>query len=70
MPQEIDVRGLSCPQPVIMVIQAIDAGATALRVTTDDAVARENITRLAAARGFKVSYDVGGGRFILNLTKA
>ncbi|MFH1708727.1 MAG: sulfurtransferase TusA family protein [Planctomycetota bacterium] len=70
MTQEIDVRGLSCPQPVIMVKKAIDAGAAALRVTTDDAVARENISRLAAARGLKVSYDAGGGLFILNLTKA
>ena len=38
MGKEIDVRGLSCPQPLIIVKKEVDAGGTELSVTADDAV--------------------------------
>lgn len=52
----VDARGLACPQPVVLTKKAIDAGGTdAIRVTVDNDVARENVTRLAEGMGWGVA---------------
>ncbi|NLU50257.1 MAG: SirA family protein [Syntrophomonadaceae bacterium] len=47
----LDVRGLSCPLPVLRVKQALDAGETELDIVGDSAVSRENITRFVQNLG-------------------
>lgn len=56
----VDVRGLSCPQPVMKVKQAmlID-GVQLIEVLTDDETSRENIIRFAESRGWSVSLIEG-----------
>lgn len=41
----LDARGLSCPQPVIMVMNAVKEGNKEFTIIVDNQVAVENITR-------------------------
>ena len=66
----IDARGLSCPQPVLMVQQAFKKEAPKLlTVLVDDQCAVGNITRFANSRGYQVKVKEKNGEFTLELTK-
>lgn len=66
--KHIDARGLACPKPVVLTKKAIDAGdVDALRVTVDNAIARDNVTRLAEGLGWRVAVEAGGADFHLDL---
>ena len=66
----IDARGLSCPQPVLMVQQAIRKDAPKLlSVLVDDQCAVGNITRFAGSQGYKTKVREKGDEFILELTR-
>ncbi len=54
MVKKIDVRGFSCPQPVMLVKKAIDAGENEIVVMVNDEVAVGNVQRLAQNNGFTV----------------
>lgn len=70
MPTPIDARGLSCPQPVILTLNAMKKGADALlEVLVDTSAARENVTRAATGQGWTVSDTLeadGSYRLTLN----
>ncbi len=56
MATTIDARGLSCPQPVLLTLEAISAGAEEqLVVLVDTDTSRENVTRAASSRGYESS---------------
>lgn len=57
MVKEVDVRGLSCPQPVIMVKKAIDTGKNEIVVLANDSAAIGNIQRLAVNNGSIVELE-------------
>lgn len=70
MSERIDARGLSCPQPVILVKRAIEKmGRGILEVLVDTATARENVSRLARSAGFQVTGEEKAGEFLLRLIK-
>ncbi len=46
----IDTRGLSCPQPVILVTRELAAGKGSFEVLTDSECSLENIARLLESR--------------------
>lgn len=50
----IDVRGLSCPEPVIMVQKAMASGDSQYTVQSDSKTAVENITRFVVAQGYTI----------------
>ena len=55
MTEVVDTRGLSCPQPVIMVLEAvkkIDKGNLEILVDTDTSC--ENVTRATENEGWSV----------------
>ena len=55
---ELDLRGLSCPIPVVKTKQAIDKNpGEAIAVLLETAVARENVSRLAASRKYSVKIE-------------
>lgn len=58
---EIDVRGLSCPEPVLIVMDAMDEhpGKT-LIVRSDAAHTRDNLMKLAATEGRKATVSEHG----------
>lgn len=55
---KLDVRGLSCPVPVLRTKKAIDGGATELLIVGSSQVSKENVSKLAASQGFKVDIKV------------
>jgi len=50
----LDVKGLSCPIPVIKTKKALDKGCRELQVTGTGNVARENVSKFASSQGFVV----------------
>jgi len=66
----LDCRGLSCPGPVLRVIDALKKGAPeTLEVQVDDQAAQENVTRLLTGKGFTVTAEEGPGRIVLKATR-
>ncbi len=56
MSQKIDVRGLSCPQPVLAtlsVLRKLSKGE--VKVVVDTVTSKENIIRAAAGQGWEVT---------------
>ncbi len=68
--KRIDARGLSCPQPVVLVDKAVANGDTVLEILVDNEVARENVSRLAARRGLKTDIRLDGTDIVITTTKA
>ncbi|NLM46315.1 MAG: hypothetical protein GX200_05910 [Firmicutes bacterium] len=67
---KLDVRGLSCPEPVIRVKKAIEANpGEPLTVLCDSFVAAENIRRLSGSLGYKCETVENDDEFVLTLTK-
>lgn len=58
---KVDARGMSCPQPVLMVKKAIGKDTKALEVLVDNSTAQNNITRFLKNEGFsKIEYKAQG----------
>ena len=55
---KLDVRGLSCPVPVLRTKKAIDDGATELLIMGSSQVSKENVSKLAVSQGFTVNIKV------------
>ncbi|NUM34464.1 MAG: sulfurtransferase TusA family protein [Candidatus Brocadiae bacterium] len=68
----IDARGLSCPQPVILVQKALKEGAKKLEIMVDTVVAKENIMRTAskAKAEIEVKQSQDSEEFVLVITKS
>jgi TusA-related sulfurtransferase len=72
MERNVDARGLSCPQPVLMAVQAMrSAGSGELEVLVDNEASRENVSRAARSQGWSVTVDeFGDGEFRLSLSRS
>lgn len=56
MSEIIDARGLSCPQPVLMTLDAIRSGKeNEIQVMVDNEASKENVIRAAEHKGWKIS---------------
>ena len=65
---EIDVRGFSCPIPVVKTKKAIDENPDEqITVLVESAVSRENVSRLAYSRGYSVEVNKADNGFRLLL---
>lgn len=69
MAKEIDARGLSCPQSVLLTKKAIDAGETEITVVVNEMVARDNVNRLAENSGYNVEIEEAGEDITLKIGK-
>lgn len=66
---EVDVRGLSCPIPVVKTQKAINEHPNeVLNVMVETSVTKENVSRLAQSKGYTVKVEEAGGEFRLLLT--
>ena len=54
MNKNVDARGLSCPQPVILSQKAIKGGEFPIEVFVDTVTSRENVRRMAERLGCRV----------------
>lgn len=68
--KRIDARGLSCPQPVVLVDRAVQEGNTDLEILVDNEVSRENVLRMAARRGLKTDLRREGTDIVIRATGA
>jgi tRNA 2-thiouridine synthesizing protein A len=70
MSEKIDVRGLSCPQPVIesqkKMAQMTEG---VLEVYVDSGTARDNILRMAKKKGWSAEVNAAPDGFIITLNK-
>jgi len=65
----LDARGLSCPEPVIMISQAMKDGGKEYEITVDNRVSRENVTRYAEHLGYTVTVTEKDGEYTLAIRK-
>lgn len=51
---QIDARGLSCPEPIVLTMNAVNKGEKEIEVLLDSKPPIENVTRYAKNNGFTV----------------
>ncbi|HEX75451.1 MAG TPA: SirA family protein [Dehalococcoidia bacterium] len=55
---EVDVRGFSCPIPVVKTKKAIEENPNEMvTVLVESAVSKENVSRLAQSKGYSVEVE-------------
>ncbi|MGA2936518.1 MAG: sulfurtransferase-like selenium metabolism protein YedF [Syntrophobacteraceae bacterium] len=68
--ENLDCRGLACPNPVLRTKEIIDRGNVArLSILVDNAAARENVSRFLSRVGYEVSISGEEGNFRVTGTK-
>lgn len=66
----IDARGLDCPQPLILLQNAVSkSNASSYQVLATCAASKENLTRYATKLGYKVEVEQDGDEVKLTLSK-
>jgi len=66
---EVDVRGFSCPIPVVKTKKAIEENPDEiLSVFVESAVSKENVSRLAQSKGYSVKVEEVSDEYRLLLT--
>jgi tRNA 2-thiouridine synthesizing protein A len=66
----LDVRGLSCPQPVIETQKKMAQMAGGiLEVYVDTGTARDNVSRMAKKKGWSVEVNEAPDGFMVTLSK-
>lgn len=68
MTKKVDARGLSCPQPIMLAQQAMQAGEFPIEVWVDSVTSRENVRRLAERKGYTVTIQDQYGEFVLTIS--
>ena len=65
----LDARGLSCPEPVVMIRKAMMSKASEYVMVVDNPTAKENVTRYAEHQGYKVAVAEANDEYTLTITK-
>lgn len=66
---QVDARGRSCPEPVLMTKKAIETNSMGLEIMVDNTTARENIMRFGRNAGYTVEIKEIGEDFVLRLSR-
>lgn len=67
---QVDARGLACPQPVIATKKALDGLREGVLTTiVDNAVAKENVLKFATANGCGAAVEEKDGCYYITITK-
>lgn len=67
--KRVDARGLSCPEPVIRVKNAMESGDKEYEILVDNVVAKENVSRFANHQGYQVQVEEQGDDILLKIRK-
>ena len=67
--KHLDARGLSCPEPVIMLRKAMMSKEAAYEMIVDNITSKENVTRYAEHQGYTVSVSEQAGEYTLVMNK-
>lgn len=65
----LDARGLSCPEPVIMIRGAMKTNESEYQIIVDNKTAKENVSRYAKHQGYEVTVKEEGGEYTLTISK-
>ena len=65
----LDARGLSCPEPVVMIRKAMASKEAEYTMVVDNPTAKENVTRYAEHQGYNVAVAENGDEYTLTITK-
>jgi tRNA 2-thiouridine synthesizing protein A len=67
----VDARGFSCPQPVIMTMNKMkELGSGQIEILVDTDTSKENVSRAAASKGWRVvEIRSEGSDYGLTITK-
>ena len=66
---EVDVRGFSCPIPVVRTKKAMEQNPREILIVMVEAeVSKENVSRLAESRGYSIRAEEVSGEYRLTLT--
>lgn len=63
---QIDARGMSCPQPVLMTKKALENNKNGIDVMVDNMTARGNVERFMKKSGYEVTIEKKEDDFILS----
>ena len=67
--REVDVRGFSCPIPVVRTKKAMEENPKdVLTVLVETTVAKENVSRLAQGKRYSIKVEEVSGEYRLMLT--
>ena len=69
MGKMIDARGLSCPEPVIMIRKAMASNDSEYEMIVDNNVSKENVTRYATHQGYTVDVTEKDNEYHLSIKK-
>lgn len=69
MSKMLDARGLSCPEPVIMIRKAMTSNENEYEMLVDNVASKENVTRYAVHQGYSVEVTEQGGEYCLKIRK-
>lgn len=70
MSEKFDVRGLSCPLPVVKVKKKLaELQEGTLEVIVDTGTAKDNVSRMANNAGWKVEVKAQEDEYLLTITK-
>lgn len=65
-PIEVDVRGLSCPEPVLLTADALKANpGKALRIIASEAHVRTNVEKLLRSRKVEFTSEETGSEYVI-----
>ncbi len=67
--KELDLRGLACPEPVVLTRKAMLEGEKNLRVVVDDRTSADNVERMARSLGGEVEITSREGEFLLEIAQ-
>lgn len=65
----LDARGLSCPEPVVMIRKAMMSGENHYEMIVDNHASRENVKRYAEHQGYLVQVQEVNGEYTLLIDK-
>lgn len=67
--KQIDARGMSCPQPVLMAKKALGDNPEGIEVIVDNVTAKNNVLRFMTNLGYGVNIEEYQEDFILRAHK-
>lgn len=65
----LDARGLSCPEPVIMIRKAMMSRDNEYEMIVDNPTSKENVMRYAEHQGYRVTITENSGEYTLYMKK-
>ena len=63
---QIDARGMSCPQPVLMAKQALESHPEELKIIVDNNTAKINVCRFLRNASYKIYIDEAEDSYMLS----